>query len=56
MVAQGDMIYVRLPEGDSRLEVMSAGRSICMMKLSLSKKSASPNGFAQFHLPCQPGT
>lgn len=56
MVAQGDMIYVRLPEGDSRLEVISAGRSICMMKLSLSKKSASPNGFAQFHLPCQPGT
>lgn len=56
MVAQGDMIYVRLPEGDSRLEVMSAGRSICTMNLSLSKKSVSRNGFAQFNLPCQPAT
>ncbi|MTD28729.1 fimbria/pilus outer membrane usher protein [Erwinia sorbitola] len=54
LVAQGDIIYVRLPAGDSRLRVTSGDEEICMLKVHLSPLVDAQNGFERFEQPCLP--
>lgn len=54
LVAQGDMIYVRLPEGRSRLVVRSGETTICTLTVTLPPRQHLENGFERFNTPCLP--
>lgn len=54
LVAQGDLIYVRLPAGRSRLHITSGDTTVCSLSLQLSPHAALQNGFERFNQPCVP--
>lgn len=54
LVAQGDMIYVRLPTGRSSLSVKSGDNTVCTLSLQLTPEAALKNGFERFDQPCLP--
>lgn len=54
LVAQGNMIYVRLPPGRSRLRVTSGDSTLCTLSLQLNERSVVQNGFERFNQTCLP--
>ncbi|UDQ78997.1 fimbrial biogenesis outer membrane usher protein [Erwinia rhapontici] len=54
LVAQGDLIYVRLPPGRSHLQIKSGDTSLCSLSLQLSPHATLQNGFEHFSQPCLP--
>jgi len=54
LVAQGDLIYVRLPPGRSHLQIKSGDTSVCSLSLQLSPHATLQNGFERFSQPCLP--
>ncbi|MFK8258054.1 fimbria/pilus outer membrane usher protein [Erwinia sp. AnSW2-5] len=54
LVAQGDLIYVRLPAGRSHLKIRSGEVTVCSLSLQLMPDAALENGFERFSQPCLP--
>ncbi|WP_455813491.1 fimbria/pilus outer membrane usher protein [Pseudomonas graminis] len=54
LVAQGDLIYVRLPAGRSHLQIKSGDATVCSLTLQLSTQATLQNGFERFNQPCLP--
>lgn len=54
LVAQGDLIYVRLPTGRSHLQVKSGDTTVCSLSLQLGSHATLQNGFERLSQPCLP--
>lgn len=54
LVAQGNMLYVRLPAGRSRLWITSGDIKVCSLTLELSPHAVLQNGFERLEQACLP--